>query len=113
MKKLIDAIKAVWYTIFPRKAGYFYRLQHNNGELVKSPLLEPEKAVPVEDVPEDYLSTAYEDDLAAIECPYNVNSLKLLKKKDLEELALDCGILIQRKDKKAILVRKIANYFGI
>jgi hypothetical protein len=112
MNKLIDAIKAVWYTLFPKKTGYFYRLQ-NDGELLRAPLTEPEKAVPVEDVPEDYLSSAYEEDIAAIECPYNVASLQLLKKQDLSELALDCGLIVTKKDKKKDLVKKVADYFGI
>jgi len=111
--KLTSFIKQLWCTVFPKKHGYLYQLK-KDGELVRSSLSEPEqKPVLVEDVPEDYLSDNYEEDFANVECPYNVAALKLLHKKDLEDLAMDCGILIDKNAKKAQLVKEIADYFGI
>lgn len=111
--KLIETIKALWRDLFPRKDGYLYRLR-NDGELERAPLSDPEqKPVLVEDVPDDYLSSNYEEDLADVECPYNVASLKLLHKKDLLDLAYDCGIMVDGTTRKPQLVKELADYFGI
>jgi hypothetical protein len=111
MNKLINSIKRLWSKLFPKKDGYFYKLK-TNGELVRESLT-TETPVLVENVPDDYLSDNYEEDFAEVECPYNVASLKLLHKKDLEDIAMDCGILITKKTRKAQLVKEIADYFGI
>jgi hypothetical protein len=114
MKKFVSFVQQLWYAVFPKKKdGYFYRLQ-KDGELAQISMDDTKQApVLVEDVPDDYLSANYEEDLIQGECPYNLSALKLLHKKDLEALALDCGILINNKPKKAQLVKELADYYGI
>jgi hypothetical protein len=106
----MNALKKLWnwlVSLFAaKKPEYFYRLNEESAEVEQVPLSKSFD----EEVAEQFAAV---EELPLPEVPFTRKDLLAMKKKDLKSLALDCGILISRKDTKKSLVKKIENHFDL